>query len=513
MRTMPEERKRWLRSLKRSLLSLPPRPRMILLSSALFVAGGIVALLVLVLVALNRRDEPSLWHETVLEEEFTAGCGDETFADYLAREERLFEELEERIYAETGPAGPAEIHRYRKGSRADPTSQERNWNRTFELVPTGEPRCGVLLLHGMSDSPYSLRTIGERLHREGAHVVGLRLPGHGTVPSGLLEVHRKDMVEATELAMRHLKETVGDRPIHMVGYSNGGALAVRYALESLEDGSLPKTDGIVLISPAIGVGRMAGLAVWQGRVGHWLGLDKLAWTSISAEYDPCKYNSFAVNAGDQVHRLTVEIGRRLDRLSGTDRLDAFPSVLAFQSAVDATVSTPALIAGLFSKLPGQGNELVLFDLNRVGQIEGFLAKDPKRELTDLVVASDKPFAVTVLANRGPHSLALEQRHYPGDRSVPQVGDPGLVWPDGVYSLSHVCLPFPPDDPLYGNGPGQDHESDRFQIGNLALRGEKAVLSIVPADQLRLRWNPFHGWLVDRVAGFVAGSDAAASGGG
>ena len=51
-------------------------------------------------------------------------------------------------------------------------------------------------MHGMSDSPYSLRALGQRFHREGYHVVGLRLPGHGTVPSGLLKTTWKDMAAA-----------------------------------------------------------------------------------------------------------------------------------------------------------------------------------------------------------------------------------------------------------------------------------------------------------------------------
>ena len=29
---------------------------------------------------------------------------------------------------------------------------------------------------------------------------------------------------------------------------------------------------------------------------------------------------------------------------------------------------------------------------------------------------------------------------------------GLAWPQDVYSLAHVALPFPPDDPLYGGRP-------------------------------------------------------------
>jgi hypothetical protein len=234
------------------------------LSFAFFlVTGGILAVLILGIVALDRRDELSPWHTTVLEEEFTEDDRDESFADYLAREDRLFAELKTRIYDVTGTASPEVIHRFQKGSPADPTGYPQNWNRTFQLKPVnGAPTCGVLLLHGMSDSPYSLRAIGERLRREGAHVIGLRLPGHGTTPSGLLEFTHEEMAAAVEIAVRHLRETTGDCPLFLVGYSNGGALSVHYALECLEEEALPKVEGIVLISPAIGVTPMAALAVW-----------------------------------------------------------------------------------------------------------------------------------------------------------------------------------------------------------------------------------------------------------
>ena len=75
-----------------------------------------------------------------------------------------------------------------------------NWNRSFELE-TAASRGGVLLLHGMSDSPYSLRTLGETLNQRGYWVIGLRLPGHGTAPSGLKTVRWQDMSAAVHLAM------------------------------------------------------------------------------------------------------------------------------------------------------------------------------------------------------------------------------------------------------------------------------------------------------------------------
>lgn len=479
---------------------------MIYLLPLAFVAGGIFALFALVFRAASRRGRLAPWHTVLLAEEFTADCGDIDLVDYLAREERLFAELEERVYGGASmEMDPDIIHRFRKGSPADPTSFPTNWNRSFELVPEGgPPRRGVLLLHGMSDSPYSLRALGERLRAEGALVLGLRLPGHGTAPSGLLTVHRRDLEAAVELAMKSFRRRVGDGPLFQIGYSNGGALAVRYAIEALENPALPRAERIVLISPAIGVNPLVGLAVWIGRIGHWLGVHNLEWTSIASEYDPCKYNSFAVNAGDQVRRLTVEIGRELERVGRGRALEEFPPVLAFQSAVDATVSTPALIAGLFSKLPGDRHELVLFDLNRTGRIEDFLIEDPKGPLTELVLSSGQPFAVTVLANRGDERPDLEERSYSGDRSECLVRDPGLVWPEGIYSLSHVSLPFPPDDPLYGiaPGPGRD-EPFEFHLGQVALRGEKGVFRVPAADQLRLRWNPFYSWLENRVAIFVS----------
>jgi alpha-beta hydrolase superfamily lysophospholipase len=69
---------------------------------------------------------------------------------------------------------------------------------------------------------------------------------------------------ATRLAVREARLQAGaDRPIHLVGFSNGGALAMKYALDSLEDPRLERPARIILISPMIGVtryARFAGLA-------------------------------------------------------------------------------------------------------------------------------------------------------------------------------------------------------------------------------------------------------------
>lgn len=462
-------------------------------------AGAFVVLVVVFVVFLQGRPDLEVWHLADLDEEFRADTGVETFAGYLALEERLFGQLDALVYGTTEKATEHQINRYDRGSLSDPERWSPNWNRSFELLHDA-PEAGVLLLHGMSDSPYSLRALGERLHAVGAAVVGLRVPGHGTVPSGLVAVHWTDMAAAVRLAVAHLREQIGERPLHIVGYSNGAALAVQYALATLEHGSLPKVERLVLISPAIGVTKVAAFAVWQSRAGHLLGLDKLSWNSILPEYDPFKYGSFAVNAGDIVYRLTSEIQARFDALEGTGALARFPPVLAFQSVVDATVSAPALVEGLFDRLPAGGHELVLFDINRIAEIEPILKANPAADIRALLGDADRLFKLSLVTNEHTKSRLVQVHIRPPGAATPEWRDLGLSWPQDVYSLAHVALPFPGQDPVYG-GAGTD-KSPGIHLGDLALRGERGVLQIAASDMLRLRWNPFYPYLEWRALDFL-----------
>jgi hypothetical protein len=79
-------------------------------------------------------------------------------------------------------------------------------------------------------------------------------------------------------------------------------------------------------------------------------------------------------------------------------------------------------------------------------------------------------------------------------------DLGLSWPgEHYYSLTHVALPFPPDDPLYGGEGGNN--SPGIYLGDIALRGERGVLKIPADEMLRLRWNPFYPFLEQKVLEF------------
>ena len=448
---------------------------------------------------LENRPDLSIWHYADLDEEFTVASDLSSFHQYLELENRLFSQLDELVYAEVPQGKRNIINRFSRSSLSDPERWPVNWNRSF-VLENEQPTAGVLLLHGLSDSPYSMRTLGQRLQKSGAWVLGLRIPGHGTAPSGLINTSWQDMAAAVKLAARHVKDTVGDKPFYVVGYSNGGALAVEYTLSSLDDNNLPRPNGVVLLSPEIGVSEFAALAIWQARLGHLLGLEKLAWNSVIPEYDPFKYGSFSVNAGDLAHRITNHIQEQLTTLQNTGKLEEMPSILAFQSSADATVKPQALVDNLLARLPSSTHQLVLYDINRNVNIEGMLKNDPMTVFNSLLKRTDPGFDLTVVTNEQEESNRVVAIRNKSDKMA--AADPTYLgtWPAGIFSLSHVSLPFPPDDPVYG-GPDAG-ESPGIQLGQLDMRGERGVLRISGTDFLRLRWNPFFDHLQSRTLEFI-----------
>ena len=77
----------------------------------------------------------------------------------------------------------------------------------------------------------------------------------------------------------------------------------------------------------------------------------------------------------------------------------------------------------------------------------------------------------------------------------------LEWPEDVFSLSHIAIPFPPDDPLYGDGLHREPGSF-LTYGNLASRGEKGLLSITAELLMRLRYNPFFPFVEQKLDEWV-----------
>ncbi len=461
---------------------------------------------VVLLRAFDSRRLPDLraWHRFPPASEVTAADLTEEFtlADYRKREEAVFLEVRRDVESRLRPEDRTAANRYFEGSPLHPSHFPTNWNRTFELIPE-KVRGGVLLLHGLTDSPYSMRRLARIFQESGFYAFCPRMPGHGTVPAALARVAWEDWAAAARMAARHVRTRIGPgRPFHVVGYSSGGALAVRYALDALDDATFPRPDRLLILSPMIGVTRLAGLGKTVSAPGYVPFFEKSRWIEVRPEYNPFKYNSFPANAGYQTFRLTRSIERGLAKTASSGAIRRMPPVLAFQSLIDSTVSTAAVVHSLFDRLPDGGSELVVFDRNRDATLLALQPAGSDEVLPRLLPRRPRRYAITIVTNATPETTAVVARRTEAGGTEPESEAIGLSWPSQTFSLSHIALPFAPDDPLYGSSP-DGREFYGVRLGTLAPRGERADL-IVPMDQLmRLTCNPFFGYLERRVREWVA----------
>lgn len=447
------------------------------------------------------------WHSLQLDQEFQAGRdGQLDFSGLLALEGRLFDELRRAKALRNSDPAQGRSSRFSAGSWvAQLTGAPRDtdpgdvysapYNRTFELVPA-ERRGSALLIHGLTDAPYSMLALARRLHARGLHVVVLRLPGHGTVPAGQLYMTLEGWRAAVRIAVRHAASLASpDQPFYIGGYSTGGTLALTHAIESLGDTSLRRPTRVLLISPAIELPRIAVLTRIIDALAFLPGLEAAHWQQIVPEYDPYKYNSFAVNSTRQVLAATNTLARALDQAEAAGLLDKLPPVIAWQSVVDSTVGARGVFDSVFGRLVGVQHELVLFDVNRLAAYRS-LESARIAALPQLLESLQRHHTLTIVANRNDATELVVMRRLTPGRAWTEV-DTGLGWPRSVASVGHVALCFSPDDPVYGFLPGSG-ANGQPALGSLFLRGEPGALSLPLAVFARLRSNPFFALIAGRV---------------
>ncbi len=113
-----------------------------------------------------------------------------------------------------------------------------------EPFTIGEGPVGILLVHGLTGSPASMRPIGEWLADNGLAVEGVRLPGHGT---NLDDLRTRRWTEWTDEAGRGLDELRRRaRTVVVFGQSLGGAIVLALAASRPHD-----VDGIALANPYV----------------------------------------------------------------------------------------------------------------------------------------------------------------------------------------------------------------------------------------------------------------------
>ena len=251
-------------------------------------------------------------------------------------------------------------------------------NAPFELKPTAAGsagkyktwRRGVLLTHGLTDSPYFMRHLAAFFQENGFRVMAVLLPGHGTQPGDLLDVAWQEWAKAVAYGADRLAEEVDE--IYLGGFSAGGALSV---YQSLRDNRI---QGLFLFSPAL---KISPRAEWANlhKFYSWMA-PPAKWVNIMPDRDIYKYESFPKNAAAQMYALTQEFSEqsRLHKLN-------IP-VFAAASADDATVE-PSATLNFMMRMPHPSSKLVLYTTDEGKHAKGFPSE--KLELVNSAIPEQK----------------------------------------------------------------------------------------------------------------------------
>jgi carboxylesterase len=103
---------------------------------------------------------------------------------------------------------------------------------------------GVVLVHGYTGSPSSMRPWAEYLNQQGYTVRVPLLPGHGTKPEDLSEIKWKQWPEKVESELDELRKNC--KKIFICGFSMGGGTTLHLATKHSD-----KITGIILVNPMI----------------------------------------------------------------------------------------------------------------------------------------------------------------------------------------------------------------------------------------------------------------------
>jgi len=399
---------------------------------------------------------------------------------YRSLERDLAEDLDQQLAERSRNTSRINRHHINNPLR----QVEKNWNYSQLLEPQQVSGVAVLV-HGLTDSPYSVRATAEIFQQQGYITYAPRLPGHGYNVGSLSSRDRRDWMAIVEMTIQEaIKNQQPGQPFILGGYSTGAALAIKYAMDC-EAMQTPCPDKLLLISPALQITPFAVFAHIHKLVSWIPYLQQFQWNSLAPEIDLYKFSSFPKNPGWDSYQLSNEL------FSGMTE-SRLPPMLVFQSIVDATVSTPAVMRFMLNVQPNH-HQVVFYDFNRYQvYTELFLTKFEAAAY--FLAMAPTSLDITLISNTSASTQQVSAYQIFPEEPGFQKSPIGLSWPKAVYSLSHIALPFAPLDTAYG------------EVGTAISRarplGERNVLSISPDYFQRLRYNPFFDYQASRIKSWL-----------
>ena len=336
----------------------------------------------------------------------------------------------------------------------------------FELKADNE-KAAVLLIHGLTDSPYLFHDLANSFVEQGVSVRTLLLPGHGTAAEALVDIEHADWRQATSYAIKRMLNDFDN--VYLGGFSTGGALVVDYLNRNiLNEKEQQKLKGVMLWSPASEA--KADMA-WAAKYVSWF----KDYLDESADIDFAKYESFPANAGAQAHALMKRI--EPDKLNGLRNVPFF--VVA--SEADQTIDTAATV-NILARWHAQNGEAQSQD-----RLVYYFANKVEDQLNAL-----------------PSTL----------NTVTTFSCKGQEYCDRILDISHTSPTNAPNNPHYGwLGSYRNCEhltgADLFascKTANAVTLGELTETNLVDNPDLqRLTFNPYYEQMFEQVQAFIGGT--------
>ena len=268
----------------------------------------------------------------------------------------------------------------------------------------GRYKRGILLVHGLYDSPYVMKDLEGFFNENCFYTRSILLPGHGTRPGDMLEISYKEWIKAVDFAVARFLDEVED--LYIAGFSTGGALAVGKAIKEPH-----AIKGLFLFAPAL---KVKDDFTW---LLHGLGKKWVPWQRFDDD-DFAKYESITLKSVIEVGRLAEEVREELERQEGDLPMPVF-IVLS-----DSDYTVPA------------GETIRFFDEGRFGEKSRMLVYHRGERPDFLPPRCYNPGAAS---GRGCRKLYYNSRFsYEIDDAIYQISD-----------FSHMSLTLAPDDSHYG----------------------------------------------------------------
>lgn len=332
----------------------------------------------------------------------------------------------------------------------------------FELTQDNSDKA-ILLIHGLTDSPYSYHDLAQFFYQQGFTVRTLLLPGHATAPSDLLDVSYQQWQQASQYAIeRTLKDF---QQVYLGGFSTGGALIFDYLMQQQQVDE--KIKGLFMWSPA---SKAKSDLAWLAKYVDYIPF--VDWIDLDADIDFAKYESFPYNAAAQVHAL---MSRIVGENAMKNRVMHDIPIFVVASEHDQTIATK--------------QTLVLIEQWQQAE------KAQNNKHSTLVYYGDRTNVSTSL------NINLE---------VPQCLTEGLC--NDVYDVAHSGTTNAPTNPHYGvegqyrNCGHYIKELPRYlqcKQSDKLVKGELTEANLIEHELLqRLTYNPYYQQMLISMERFI-----------